>query len=57
MAITDGRTEDVVRLFDQETPMIIEHFVLAIQKRHYHIFKLFLNRGWDINASRCSDAG
>lgn len=37
--------------------MIIKHIFLATQKRHDHILELFLNRGWDINASRCSDAG
>ncbi|GAD99606.1 conserved hypothetical protein [Paecilomyces variotii No. 5] len=49
IAISDARTDEVIRLFDQGAPMIIQHFVLAMQMELCDVLELFLNRGWDIN--------
>ncbi|KAJ9258348.1 hypothetical protein DTO271D3_4754 [Paecilomyces variotii] len=49
IAISNGKTDEVIALLEQGAPMIIEHFVLATQMELYDVLKLFLDRGWDIN--------
>lgn len=51
IAIENDNIDEVIRLLDQGAPMIVEHFVIATQKKLHKILDLYLRRGWDINTN------
>ncbi|KAE8145094.1 ankyrin repeat-containing domain protein [Aspergillus avenaceus] len=50
IAIDGDDIDSIKRLLDEGAPMITEHFALATRMRRHDVLRLFLDRGWDINA-------